>query len=38
MVPLVESAQRQQTGVTGDLPARRIALNGTVAVEGEAEL
>ena len=38
MMPLVESAQRQQAGVAGDLAAGKITLNGTVAVEGEAEL
>ena len=34
----VESAQRQQTGVTGDLAAGKITVNGTAVVEGEAEL
>lgn len=38
MMPLVESAQWQQAGVAGDLPTGKIAVNGTVAVEGEAEL
>ena len=38
MMPLVEGAQRQQAGVAGDLAAGKITLNGTVAVEGEAEL
>ena len=37
MMPLVESAQRQQARVAGDLPAGKIAVNGT-AVEGEVEL
>jgi len=35
---LVEGVQRQQNGVAGDLATGKIALNGTVAVEGEAEL
>ena len=34
----VKGAQRQQTGVTGDLASGKIALHGTMAVEGEAEL
>ena len=38
MVPLVEGAQREQTGVAGDLAPGKIELNGTVAVEGEVEL
>ena len=38
MMALVKSPQRQQTGVTGDLAAGKITVNGTVAVEGEAEL
>ena len=38
MMPLVKSAQRQQAGVAGDLPAGKITVNGTTAVEGEAEL
>jgi hypothetical protein len=38
MMALVKSAQRQQTGVTGDLASRKITLHGTMVVEGEAEL
>ena len=38
MMAFVESAQRQQTGITGDLAAGKITVNGTAAVEGEAEL
>jgi hypothetical protein len=38
MMPLVEGAQRQQTGVTGDLASGKITVNGTTAVEGETEL
>ena len=34
----VKSTQRQQTGVTGDLASGKITVNGTVVVEGEAEL
>ncbi len=35
MMAFVKSAQRQQTGVTGDLAAGKITVNGTVVVEGE---
>jgi len=38
MMAFVKSAQRQQTGVTGDLAAGKITVNGTAVVEGEAEL
>ncbi len=38
MVALIESAQRQQTGVAGDLTAGKISANGLMTVEGEAEL
>ena len=38
MMALIEGAQRQQTGVAGDLAARKIRTNGLVAVEGEVQL
>jgi hypothetical protein len=38
MMALVKGPQRQQTSVTGDLASGKITLNGTMAVEGEAEL
>jgi hypothetical protein len=38
MMALIESPQRQQAGVAGDLPAGEIALHRTFAVEGEVEL
>jgi hypothetical protein len=38
MMAFVKSAQRQQTGVTGDLAAGKITVNGMMVVEGEAEL
>jgi hypothetical protein len=38
MMAFVKSPQRQQTGVTGDLAAGKITVNGTMVVEGEAEL
>jgi hypothetical protein len=38
MMPLVESAQRQQTGITGDLASGKITVNGTAVVEGKVEL
>jgi hypothetical protein len=38
MVPLVEGPQGQQTGIAGNLAAGKIALNGALAVEREAEL
>jgi hypothetical protein len=37
-MPLVEGTQRQKAGVAGDLPARKITLNGSVPVEGENHL
>jgi hypothetical protein len=37
MMALVESAQRQQAGIAGDLPTGEIDLHG-FAVEGEAVL
>lgn len=38
MMAFVKSPQRQQTGVTGDLASGKITVNGTMVVEGEAEL
>jgi hypothetical protein len=38
MMAFVKSSQRQQTGVTGDLASGKITVNGTMVVEGEAEL
>jgi hypothetical protein len=38
MMAFVKRSQRQQTGVTGDLASGKITVNGTMAVEGEAEL
>lgn len=38
MLALVEGAQRQKAGFAGDLPAGKITVNGTVAVEGEGQL
>ena len=38
MMPLVKGTQRQQPGVTGDLATGKITVNGTMLVEGEAEL
>jgi hypothetical protein len=35
---LIESAQGQETGVTGDLPARKIHADGFGAVEEEGKL
>ena len=34
MMAFVEGAQRQQTGVAGDLPAGKIGVNGLITVEG----
>jgi hypothetical protein len=34
-MPLVESAQGQETGITADLPAGKIRADGLMAVEGE---
>ena len=33
-----ESAQRQQTGITGDLAAGKIGVDGLMTVEGEVQL
>jgi hypothetical protein len=38
MMAFVKSPQRQQTGITGDLASGKITVNGTMVVEGEAEL
>ena len=38
MMAFVKSAQRQQTGITGNLASGKITVNGTAAVEGEAKL
>jgi len=38
MMAFIEGPQGQQTGVAGDLATGKITMNGTVAVEGEAEL
>lgn len=33
MMTLIKGPQRQQTGIASDLPAGKIALHGTIAVE-----
>jgi len=38
MMALIEGAQRQKTGVTGDLAAGKIGADGLMSVEGEAQL
>ena len=38
MMALIEGAQRQKTGVTGDLAAGKIGVDGLMSVEGEAQL
>jgi hypothetical protein len=38
MMALIEGSQRQQTGVTGNLTARKIGTNGLMTVEGEVQL
>jgi hypothetical protein len=38
MMALIESSQRQQTGVAGDLTAGKIGVDGLMMVEGEAQL
>jgi len=38
MTAFVKSPQRQQTDVAGDLASGKIAVNGTIAVEGEMKL
>jgi hypothetical protein len=37
-MPLIKGAQRQQSGITGDLTARKISSNGSVSVEGKGKL
>ena len=34
----VKGPQRQQTGITGDLAAGKISVNGSMSVEGEKQL
>ena len=38
MIALVKGSQRQQTGVAGDLAARKIGADKLMTVEGEAQL
>ena len=38
MMALIEGSQRQQTGVTGNLTARKIGTDGLMTVEGEVQL
>ena len=38
MMALIEGAQRQQTGIAGDLAAGKIGVDGSMSVEGEAQL
>ena len=38
MMALIEGAQRQQTGITGDLAAGKIGADGLMTVEGEGQL
>jgi len=38
MMALIEGAQRQQTGVAGDLAARKIGVDRLMTVEGEGQL
>jgi hypothetical protein len=38
MMALIESSQRQQTGVTGNLTSGKIGADGLMAVEGEVQL
>jgi len=35
---LIEGSQRQQTGVTGNLTARKIGADALMTVEGEVQL
>jgi hypothetical protein len=35
---LIESSQRQQTGVTGNLATGKIGADGLMTVEGEGQL
>jgi len=38
MMTLIEGLQRQQTGITGDLAPGKIGVEGSMTVEGEAQL
>ena len=38
MMALIEGSQRQQTGVTGNLAAGKIGVDGLMTVEGEGQL
>lgn len=38
LMAFVKSPQRQKSGIAGDLAARKVTADGTVAVEGEAQL
>jgi hypothetical protein len=38
MMALIEGAQRQQTGITGDLALGKIGADGLMTIEGEAQL
>ncbi len=38
MMALIEGAQRQQTGIAGDLAAGKIGADGLMTVEGEGQL
>jgi len=38
MMALIEGAQRQQTGIAGDLAPGKIGADGLMTVEGEAQL
>ena len=38
IMALIEGSQRQQTGVTGNLTARKIGADGLMTVEGEVQL
>jgi hypothetical protein len=38
MMALIEGTQGQQTGIAGDLAARKISTDGLMTVEGEGQL
>ena len=38
MMALIEGPQRQQTGITGDLPTGKIGVEGLMTVEGQPQL
>jgi hypothetical protein len=38
MMALIEAAQRQQTGIAGDLASAEIGADGSMTVVGEAQL